>query len=107
MYDLYQIIILMMKTISKDRVLLATLISNHNARLLFPMYEFIIHLLLHACYASEQITLRLQQSSKAGDQTLVILRNLLQNCISVMAPKKSEKITRLEPEGTKLLESFP
>jgi hypothetical protein len=31
----------------------------------------------------------------------------MQNCISVMAPKKSGQITRLERERTKLLEAFP
>jgi hypothetical protein len=95
----------MMKTNSRDRVVLATLISNHNARLLFHMYEVIIHLflvclLLHACFAGERIILRLQQSLIAGDQTRDILRTLPHNCIIVMTPKKRGQITRLDREGT-------
>jgi uncharacterized protein with PQ loop repeat len=65
MYDLYQVVILMMTTNSKDWVVLATLISNHHARFLFLMYEviirlFLVCLLLHACSSGEWITLILQ-----------------------------------------------
>jgi hypothetical protein len=97
----------MMTTISKDRVVLATLISNQNYRLLFPMYEVMIYLLLvclllHTCFAGKHIVSRLQQSLEAGDRNLDILRNLPQFFISVVAPKKSKQITRLETEGNEL-----
>jgi hypothetical protein len=97
----------MMTTNSKDRVVLATLISNHNSRLLFPMYEVIIHLflvclLLHACSAGKQIALRLRQSSKAGDRNLDILINLPHNFISVMAPKKSGQDNQVRARRDKI-----
>jgi hypothetical protein len=101
-----------MTTNLKDRVVRAQSDIKSPFRLSFSLFEitiylFLVCMLFHACSDSKRISPRLRQISKAGDRTLNILINLQQSIISVMAPKKSGKITRLEPEGTELLEAFP
>jgi uncharacterized protein with PQ loop repeat len=101
-----------MTTHPNDQVVRSSLISKHHSRLSFSIYEimiyiFLVCILFHACSAGKRIAPRFRQFSKDGDRTLNILRNIQQSFISVMEPKKSENITRLKPEGMKLLEYYP